>query len=132
MTFGQTPPVEPMMDAEEALLAIINVNFPASTTIAAGTVLGPVTATPGTYKAYASGNSDGSQIPAGILRRSVVTDASGNITNFNQWSAPELIAPMYTKGTFLVSELTGLDANAVTVLGGHYIGSAGATRLFQF
>lgn len=46
--------LEPFYDAEDALM--INVNLPASVTLAAGTVLGEITGTPGTFKAYSAAN----------------------------------------------------------------------------
>lgn len=81
---------------------------------------------PGVYKAYASGNTDGSQIPKGILEFDSAVDASGNITlgtvaAGGQWQQTQKATPMYTMGDFYTTELVGLDANAVTVLGGHLI-----------
>jgi hypothetical protein len=103
----------------------------ASLTLAKGTVVGQVTAS-GKIKAYASGNADGSQLPLGFLAYDVVTDASGNVV-FGPTGATvdltrgfELTAPVYYKGTFLQSDLTGLDANAITVLKGR-TGGVGAT-----
>jgi hypothetical protein len=107
------------------------VGLVASTTYAAGTVLGEVTATPGTMGPYAEGNTDGTQIPKGILREPCVTDASGNITEGgqsggNEWGTTEKAATMYISGYFFVNELTGLDSNAVGILGFLVSGSVGA------
>lgn len=82
--------------------------------------------TPGVYKAYASGNTDGSQVAKGILAYDVATDASGNITLGGQatggeWGQTEPSVPMYTMGTFYTSDLIGLDSNAVTNMGGHFL-----------
>lgn len=102
---------------------IRNVNLKASTTFAAGTILGEITASPGTYGPYASGNADGTQNPIGILQYACVTDASGNITfgagpaGTAEWSQTAKGAPMYEYGEFSTADLTGLDANAVTKLG---------------
>jgi len=114
----------PMFDGEDALQ--IPVSLPASVTYAAGTVLGELTATPGTYKAYASGNADGSQVPKVILKYACATDASGNITigttnAGGMWGETQLNAPAYFAGTFRLADLVGLDANAVTVLGARFI-----------
>jgi hypothetical protein len=103
----------------------------ASLTLARGTVVGQITAT-GKLKAYASGNSDGSEIPKGFLVYDIVSDASGNVVygatgavvDFTR--GQEITAPFYWKGTFLQSDLTGLDANAITVLKGRVEG-VGAT-----
>ena len=98
-----------------------------SITLASGAVLGELTAQPGTYAAYGALHTDGTQIPKGLLAYDVETDSSGNI------SVTGLIAPfgvpaptvqsvgMYYSGTFACSELTGMDANALAVLGGHLI-----------
>src|SRR5436305_6504339 len=78
MTFSGKK-LEPYMAPEDARL--ISVKIPASTAfLARGTVLGELTATPGTYKAYASGNADGSQVAKAILAFDIATDAGGLIT----------------------------------------------------
>lgn len=82
----------------------------------------------GVYAAYASGNSDGTQIPKGIAVYDMVTDSSGNIS-FSATSgqtyppaagSSELTAPMYVCGVFRSLELTGLDSNAISVLCAHW------------
>lgn len=81
--------------------------------------------TANTYRAYASGSSDGSQTPTGVLEYDVVTDAAGQVTygaqaGGGEWGQTYPDAPMFISGAFLVSELVGFDANAATKLGGHY------------
>jgi len=124
---------DPLRNAEVAMENIISVKLAASTTFAAGTVLGKITAT-SLYTAYASGNADGSQIPVGILQYGAVTDGSSNITNAAEW--PGVVrghAPMYRRGTFLISDLTGLDANAVTKMAGNTDGATiAASTEFSF
>ena len=89
-----------------------------------GTVLGEVTATPGTYKAYAAGSSDGSQIPKCLLIFPCITDATGLITYGTvAGSAGELATvrkntPAYFSGPFRVNDLVGLDAAGLTAMGG--------------
>jgi len=83
----------------------------------------------GRFKAYASGNSDGSQIPKCILAYDCVTDAFGNIFNgANGATMPEFWTQATTeawyKGEFLVSMLTGLDANALSILGRLFSGTS--------
>ena len=75
-----------------------------------GTVLGKVTAT-GLYSAYSNSNSDGTQTALGILQHPC--DATGG----NQ------VAGMYVRGAFLYDQLTGIDAAAVTELGGRVVGN---------
>lgn len=108
--------LEPYMDAEDALC--IDVQLPASATYAAGTVLGELTATQGTYKAYASGNADGSQNPKAILVYAATVDGSGNITLPGEFGATVKAVPVYIAGTFATADLTGLDATALTNSGG--------------
>lgn len=118
--------LEPYMNPDQA--RTIAVALIPSTNFAKGTVLGELTATPGTYGPYASGNSDGTQTPKVILAFDCQTDASGNITlsptgaqvggPFNEQF---LTVEAYYKGAFNVADLTGLDANAVTKLGGHMV-----------
>jgi hypothetical protein len=105
--------LQPVYDAGGAKQQ--HVNLPASVTYARGTVLGEVTATPGLFKAYLTGSVDGSQVPKAILTYDCATDAGGNITvgggNLGQTFKS---APAYFAGTFKTSELTGLDAAALT------------------
>ena len=77
----------------------------------------------GTMEAYASGNSDGSQIPVGILAVEVATDTQGNVTygplpTGNGFGAIRHVAlASRSTGYFQCADLTGLDANAVSKLG---------------
>jgi hypothetical protein len=80
-----------------------------------------------TLAAYASGNSDGTQNPVGALVYDYASDANGLIYKGSAAQAEydlagEPYAGVYVGGTFLVADLTGLDATAVTRLGGHYLG----------
>jgi hypothetical protein len=76
-TFGAGR-VDPLKDPRDADIEVVNLKV--STSFAAGTVLGEITASPGVYGPYASGNSDGTQNPTHILQYQCVTDASGNVT----------------------------------------------------
>jgi hypothetical protein len=103
----------PMYSPEEAFQ--FHVKLPNSTTLVKGTVLGELTATPGSFKAYASGNADGSQTPKAILTYDVTVDGSGNHTlGGGDQGVTSLTAPAYFSGYFKTSELTGLDATALT------------------
>jgi hypothetical protein len=76
----------------------------------------------GTYKAYTSGATDGSQVPKVILAYAATTDASGNITWGGQdFGETRKSVPAYLSGTFRCEDLIGLDANALTAMGGHLI-----------
>jgi hypothetical protein len=118
-TFGAQRLI-PLIEPDDA--PRIDVNL-ATGTYALGTVLGEVTATPGTYKTYATGNVDGSQLATGLLEYACVVDASGNITLGNSASGGGEFAqtqkgvPMFISGTFNCADLVGLDAGAVTKLG---------------
>jgi len=103
----------PFMDPEQALS--YHVKLPNSATVAKGTIIGEITASPGNYKAYASGSSDGSQIPKAITAYDVVVDSSGNHTiGGGSQGETSLTAPAYFAGTFRTTDLTGLDATAIT------------------
>lgn len=134
-TFGAGR-VDPIKDWEDANVEVVNLK--ASTTFAAGTVIGEITASPGTYGAYASGNVDGTQNPVGILQYACVVDASGNITfgagpaGTSEWGETYKGAPMYRSGEFSCADLTGLDANAVTKLGRLVQGTTSAGRVLVY
>lgn len=93
----------------------VHFKFPNGTTTVAGTVLGEITASPGSVKPYASGNTDGSQVPVGVAPHDVTVDASGNHTwGGGMWGETYVSAPVYVAGAFRTTDLTGLDAAALT------------------
>ena len=123
--------VDPYMDPEDALE--IAVQLKPSTTYQAGMVLGEITASPGTFAPYASGNADGTQTPRGILPQDCTTDATGLITGAD---APlgdtRKDTHVYFAGTFRTNDLIGLDAAGITAAGWRLIfGTAtnGSVRL---
>lgn len=77
--------------------------------------------TRGTFKPYASGNTDGSQFPRAVLEFDCITDGSGNITLGGAVGGDEKqrtfkAVPAFFGGcTFRTSELTGFDQNALDV-----------------
>lgn len=89
--------------------------FAPNLNVVKGTICGFVNATKQT-KPYANGNADGSETASVIAQYSFTTDAQGKVT-FAGESIKRDSAPCYTKGDFLVSELTGLDAGAIADLG---------------
>jgi Bacteriophage lambda head decoration protein D len=96
----------------------ITVKLPASVTYAKGTVLGELTASPGTYRNYLSGSADGSQVAKVILEYACTTDAAGLITWGNgEYYERQSGTPAYYSGTFQTADLVGLDAGAVSALG---------------
>lgn len=118
-TYSMTE-VTPLYNGDDAPLRAIKLK--ASTTFPAGTLVGEITASPGTFGAYASGNSDGTQNPSRILRYPCVTDASGNITvgdgsAGNEWGATQLVIPAYVGGIFAIADIPNQDAAGLAKCG---------------
>lgn len=111
-TFDSNKLIPYYVDADSK---VVHFKLPNSTTLAAGTVVGELTASPGSAKAYASGNADGSQVPVGVLQYGVTVDASGNHTwGGSFWGETFTSAPVYVAGAFRTTDLVGLDATALT------------------
>ncbi len=111
----------PVKDPDSARKDVIHL---ANGTYLAGTVVGEVASPGGTYKAYASGNVDGSQYPTHVLEYDCIF--SGGVgylgdTAGGEWRASELGVPAYRNGIFDCDELTGLDTNAVSALNARLI-----------
>ena len=70
------------------------------------------------FAAYNAGNSDGTQVARCVLTYDTVTNVRGLIVG-DRPSGHEAAdsTPAYTTGPFYVSDLIGLDAAAVAVLG---------------
>lgn len=134
-SYSGTARLDPLYNPEDAIAQHVAL---AAGTYVRGTVLGEVTATPGTYKAYASANVDGSQNPAMLLMYSCVVDASGNVslgtsTTGGEWGQVfGKSAPAYMAGIFRTQELVGLDANAVTKLAGRLLEGTVTAGQFSF
>lgn len=75
-------------------------------TYEAGLVVGKITSS-GLYKAYNSANSDGSEVPVGVVSEQVITDEFGNSSE----------AVIIIGGILFKDMLIGYDANAKSVLG---------------
>jgi hypothetical protein len=120
--------LDPYMDSEDSVQTAVSL---VTGTYVAGTVIGEVTATPGTYKAYASGSSDGSQIPKMLLEYGCTVDGSGNITMPGDIPVTRKDVPAYFAGTFRCSDLTGLDANAVTAGGWRLVSGSVSTGILR-
>jgi hypothetical protein len=125
--------LEPIIDPQNARTLVVQVA--PNLTIARGTILGLVTAT-GVANVYASGNNDGTQIPLGPSVYDFVSDANGNVVLGYAGATQDLTigstwdAEVYWKGTFLESDLTGLDANAVAVMNAREVG-VGAQKMLH-
>ncbi len=126
--------LDPLYNPEEAMSSMIHAKLPPSANYPQGQLLGELTATPGTYKAYVPGAAvtDGSQNPTVILQYPCVTDATGAITNIGEWGFPEQTTPVFTQGDFRCQELTGLDANALTKMFGRLTEGSVTTGIFHF
>lgn len=100
----------------------VPVNLSAGT-YPAGTVLGELTAAPGTFRDYQSGHADGSEVARGILQYAVVVDGSGNYWLGDTSGASDSgvagpkYANMWRNGVFKTSDLTGWDATAFSTIG---------------
>lgn len=110
--------LEPSMYPE--LAKTIAAKFPASTTIAKGTVLGEVTAT-GKLDAYDDNATNGLETAVAISTYDVITDASGNhylgdSAVPNPSNPPLAEVPVYICGIFASADLTGVDTNGLTDL----------------
>jgi hypothetical protein len=90
----------------------------ASVTYPAGSLVGEVTATPGTFGLYASGNSDGTQNPKAVLDVDYITDAAGLIYMGAQVGGQQgetaTEARGWFSGAFRMSDVPNLDATAIT------------------
>lgn len=89
--------------------------FAPNLTVVKGTIIGFITSSK-FAKAYSNAASDGTETAAAIAQYSFTTDGSGKVT-FSGERFKRDTAPCYTRGDFLVSELTGLDAAAIAELG---------------
>lgn len=121
-TYYSNVRLQPLYYPETALT--ISVAIAPSQTIAHGTVLGELTASPGVYGPYASAHTDGTQTAKVIAEYDMITDASGNITFATTagtvggpFGETYTTAPVFYRGAFATADLTGLDTGAVTALG---------------
>jgi hypothetical protein len=90
-----------------------------SPTITAATTTSGAGSGPGAFTAYASGNTDGSQVPKGVLEYDSSTDSNGNIVT--EWGGTLVYGSCYFGGYFATEELVGLDSNAVSAGGWHLV-----------
>ena len=101
-------PAEIRASGDEAGFATTNVTLASTqTAVTAGTVLGIVTAS-GLAVAYDDSANDGSEVAVGLL--AIDADPAGE--------SRAIPVPMYIRGQFTASKLTGLDAAAIADLHG--------------
>lgn len=91
--------------------------------------------TAGLFKAYASGNTDGSQVAKAILPYDVVTDSAGRIAMVGsalvagEHGEKSNTIDVWYRGSFYTAELVGLDATAIAALGRLVYGTSSAGLL---
>jgi hypothetical protein len=90
------------------------------------------------YGAYASGHSDGTQNPIGLLALDCVAGGDGRIAYGQNvtagfYSEFQFTAPVWYAGDFNSKDVVGLDSGAVTALAARFIsGSLSAGGVFTF
>jgi|SRR5215472_1704044 len=131
-TWNPASRLDPIYDAEDATELDVNlqgVSATASMLYPRGMVLGEVAAAPGVYGQYISTNSDGTQTAKMILRYNATVlgalGAAGAITwvggEWGPTAYSPIAVPAFKSGDFLISQLVGLDATAVTNMAGHIV-----------
>lgn len=125
--------LQPVYDAESALEHNVALS---DGTYAAGTVLGELTATAGTFAAYADAAVDGTGVAKGFLQYACVV-ASGLITRGTAsgggpFGETKKHAPVWFSGCFRTVDLTGFDAAALADLNGHLVNGTVADGIVKF
>jgi hypothetical protein len=72
------------------------------------------TAGVGQYDTYASGNSDGTQVPRALLERDYLSDPQGGYVTEHGPTGEPYSPAAFVGGYFRCGDLTGLDANALS------------------
>lgn len=87
----------------------------------------------GAKKAYASGNTDGSQVAIGLLEYPCVVDNAGNISIgaqlASEFGQTELVISMFYNGDFAAADLVGLDAAGLANMSGRLISGSITTGI---
>ena len=129
--------LDPLFDPDRAREMPIGLR--AGDTPAAGTVMGEVTATPGTYRAYATGNVDGSQNPSCILRYGVTSvvaatapDIGVIISYLGDYGYTAKVVPAFYHGVFATQQLVGMDATVAGKLAGVILEGSYTAGILQF
>lgn len=108
----------------------------ATVTYSKGTVMAEFSATSlvGVYAPYSSSATNGLQVPKGLLQYTVTVDSAGNVALAGEFGQTQKGCPMWMPGGAIwrIQDLSGLDANAVTVLGAAIVeGSISAGGLIK-
>lgn len=82
-----------------------------------GTIMAKVTAS-GLYVPYLDSASDGSEVAVGILSQDVGLKDMYTVASDGVKTAKAFTVTLYTQGTVVEAELTGIDANGKTDLSG--------------
>ena len=120
----------PFVDPEDAYASMRHVAFAPSLDLAAGTLLGKITAT-GRYAAYNNALATGVEtaVPL-IVQYRVITDVSGNVTSLGVVPVPS--APCFTQGYFRCEDVVGEDAPGFVDIGATIVTGNITTGLFKF
>ena len=120
----------PFVDPEDAYASMRHVAFAPSLDLAAGTLLGKITAT-GRYAAYNNALATGVEtaVPL-IVQYRVITDVSGNVTSLGVVPMPS--ASCFTQGYFRCEDVVGEDAPGFVDIGATIVTGNITTGLFKF
>lgn len=121
--------VVPAFDPKSALMKHCNL---VQGTYAPGTLIGELTATPGTFKAYAAASVDGSEVPCGILPLGCIVDAQGNINLGGDLGGTTKSVEYYIAGYFQTQDLVGLDAEAIAAMNARLVSGTIASGVLKF
>lgn len=120
----------PFIDVEDAYSSMRHVAFAPSLDLAAGTLLGKITAT-GKYAAYNNALATGVETAVPLFTQyRVITDASGNVTSLGIVPLPS--APCFTQGYFRCEDVVGEDAAGFVDIGAVIVTGTLTTGLFKF
>lgn len=125
--------LQPAYNAEDAKVHNVKLS---DGTYAAGTAVGELTATPGTFAVYVDAASDGTGVCKGFTQYAVVV-ASGLVTigtasGGGPFGQTKTYAPVYFSGAFRTVDLTGFDAAALADLNGHLVNGSVADGIVEF
>ena len=120
----------PFNNVNDAYASMRHVAFAPSLNLAAGTLLGKITAT-GRYAAYNNALVTGVEVAVPLITQyRVITDASGNVTSLGIIPMPS--APCFTEGNFRCEDIVGEDAPGFVDIGAIIITGNITTGLFHF
>jgi hypothetical protein len=85
-----------------------------------------------TANAYSAYNAAGSGSPSLLLEYGCTTDTAGNITTSNLIGQSQPTISAFMSGFFNLSDIVGLDANAVTKMGGAIVSGSIASGVGTF